>query len=370
MDLIGVSPYAIYNSHLIPKCKKPPKGAPGYCWEESSLGAMDEAIKYAAKKVLQLGDTLGWAQEHRRDNDGVREIVMWGQAFGPFAEWGTEHSQMPYYDNYYTYRNLAQNTGVVKGFLWWSYDEDAKDLEFKDPPYQTLAAIQEIGEDFDVKDETQVLYLRFRELVNNKWIDVSVFGHDGTNHGTSEDSGKVGQAVEFGYYNDYVDLHKPDLLRLDNTDFTIAVWVYLHGFPDSWGATIFFEAGGGKGSDWYQCIALSIRTSRKIKLWFYGDQYETSTLVPLGEWTHITVTYDKSSKLGKFYVNGDYKESHTYSHGPAFYEWAGVRLGQRYLEGWGFEVRDFYGKMDELHVYRRVLTPGEVGKLYTEGTRL
>ena len=217
----------------------------------------------------------------------------------------------------------------------------------------------------------RVLDMHFASMYQNQLLDSSGYGNHGTNHGATliEEVGfPSGKALELDEYNDYVDLHKPNLLRLDNTDFTIAVWVYLHGFPDSWGSTIFFEAGGGKGSDWYQCVALSIRTSRKIKLWFYGDQYETSTLVPLGEWTHITVTYDKSSKLGKFYVNGDYKESHTFSHGPAFYEWAGVRLGQRYLEGWGFEVRDFYGKMDEVHVYRQILSRSEVGYIYDQET--
>lgn len=384
VDLIGVTPYAIYNSGLTPKCEKPPEGAPGYCWLGSDTSAMEEAIEYAAKKMLQFGDTLGWAQEHRRDNDGVREIVMWGQSFGNMTHLGLppdDHPQMPFYDNYDIYRNLAQNTGGVKGLLWWSYDIDAKDPAYKDPPYQTLAAIQEIGEGFDVKDETHVLYLRFRELVNNKWIDVSEYGNHGTNFNAVPSTG-IGKAVYLAYYSypgspgpDWIDLGDDYSLKLDKTDFTIAFWLKFadYGWNNPTSACIFFNTGGGDhGADPNQMIWLGVvkqNGQNKIKLGFYGPNVVFDYNLPFVTYTHIAITFDYSSPYyyARLYINGNYYQKKAMYGYPDYWAWNGAELGRHYKGYYGGAYWE--GRLDEVHVYRRVLSPGEVGKLYTEGTR-
>jgi cytochrome c553 len=94
--------------------------------------------------------------------------------------------------------------------------------------------------------------------------------------------------------------------------------------------------------------------------------------VPVKQWTHITMTYDGSSRAAgiSIYLNGQLagvdiehdqltQSSLPRSFAPAFNEFVGVEFGRRFRE---VTMKD--GAIDEIRFFNRALTPIEVGYLH------
>jgi hypothetical protein len=95
--------------------------------------------------------------------------------------------------------------------------------------------------------------------------------------------------------------------------------------------------------------------------------------VPVKQWTHVSMTYDGSSRASgiSLYVNGqlaavDIEHDHLTqsslprSFAPAFNEFVGVEFGRRFRE---ITLKD--GAIDEIRFFNRGLTPIEVAFLHT-----
>ncbi len=94
--------------------------------------------------------------------------------------------------------------------------------------------------------------------------------------------------------------------------------------------------------------------------------------IPVKQWTHITMTYDGSSRASgiRLYVNGQVAEvevehdqltesSLPRGFAPAFNEFVGVEFGRRFRE---VTLKD--GGIDELRFFNKALTPVEVSYLH------
>lgn len=216
---------------------------------------------------------------------------------------------------------------------------------------------------------TRVSGMHFESMHNNELQDSSGYGHHGTNHGarlTDDDEGLLFSALEMDGYNDYVDLHKPNLLRLDNTDFTITAWINLDSNTGNDPAnTIFFDAGAWGGADNNQMVWFGTNSTGYLKLGFYGPHYLTNYKPPLHEWTHVAVTFDRSAKVARFYVNGTQTPTIPKKPGrPNFDDWTGALLGRAYYSP--YECAYLDGMLDEVHVYRRMLNETEVDYIVSQ----
>ncbi|MCX6345096.1 MAG: family 43 glycosylhydrolase [Armatimonadetes bacterium] len=178
-----------------------------------------------------------------------------------------------------------------------------------------------------------------------------LFGSDGdVKDNPKRGSGIIGSSVNFDGINDYVSV--PALGTC--TSMSIAAWVKLDSRPD-YGA-ILSTNGSATGAP-----QLLIRSTGEIQFSVVGcspaDKKSTFKFTDryVGKWTHIAVTYDKTTKKVIFYIDGNAETAQTYTTAQTLTMAAGARVG-----AWNGGGRYFDGKIDELNVYNKVLTAAEV----------
>ena len=168
--------------------------------------------------------------------------------------------------------------------------------------------------------------------------------------------GKRGKALNFDGSNDYVAITNANsTLKLTSSDGTFSAWVKpntISGFDGI--------IGNNFGSGWW-----FILNAGKIAFWAATDAavYDSNTVVPNGQWTHILVTYNNASKTATFYKNGVFDGSQVTANtigngGTTFY------IGNDGRDGAGYP---FDGLIDEVRIYNRALTAAEIQALYKSG---
>ncbi|MEJ5260445.1 MAG: LamG-like jellyroll fold domain-containing protein [Anaerohalosphaeraceae bacterium] len=152
---------------------------------------------------------------------------------------------------------------------------------------------------------------------------------------------------------------------------TISTWVY---FPDSqqWGGHLISCRQGYRIN--YQFSLFDDRYVYNYqKNRFEFRQYDgagkagfySQTFVPQsGVWYHFAVVYD--GKELRFYVNGSLFQSAPYE-GLAKTEPAEIFLGAMKIDDYVLPEGDFDGVVDELMIFRRCLSGGEIRDLYENG---
>jgi mono/diheme cytochrome c family protein len=188
-----------------------------------------------------------------------------------------------------------------------------------------------------------------------------------TQHGARSDEvplvpGRIGKAIQLDGEN---NVHFPSLGRFTrHTPFTIAFWMRDPRLVE--GAAVVFQACDGTdvGPHGYDLLIDQGRLTARLFRHWPGNAIGVTTRaeVPKATWTHVTVTYDGSSRAAglRIYLNGK----------PA----AVAILRDRMVKGIGqhtlvfgqrFRDRGFKGgNIDELSIFNRDLTPIEVAQLY------
>jgi hypothetical protein len=202
--------------------------------------------------------------------------------------------------------------------------------------------------------------------LSNNVQDASGNDHHGVVRGTPtyvEGPAGGGTAMHFGGAGNYVDLRTFNP-SAGTGRITIALWTKWDGGNGSWQGLIGkrdthnpddmmweIEIDGASGV--LSMHSAGIRPSS-------GD-----CVLPIDEWAHIAVTFDGAAAT--FYFNGEKTGSGPFSFGSDTE--ARVQFGASGDQGEGA----FNGALDEIRMYRRVLSHGEVGWLagrtapYTNG---
>lgn len=204
--------------------------------------------------------------------------------------------------------------------------------------------------------------------------DVSGRGNHGDAAGslstTSVTPGKLGQGLSFNGTSDYITIPDNNSLDMPNgQDFTISGWFYrdTENTRD--------EIASKFGND-YPGYYLDLEPIASEQLTFTirdttgHDQYFYSRNdIPLHEWVFFTLVWDDDSDANtKFYVNGtvtdDYKVNNHSSVLDASNSYP-LSIGR----GDNYGTPDYYfdGKLDDIRIYKRVLSAEEILKLYTLG---
>ncbi len=214
-----------------------------------------------------------------------------------------------------------------------------------------------------------------------KWSDTGTEVKDisgNGNHGdalgslatTSVTPGKLGQGLSFNGTSDYITIPDNNSLDMPNgQDFTISGWFYrdTENTRD--------EIASKFGND-YPGYYLDLEPIASEQLTFTirdttgHDQYFYSRNdIPLHEWVFFTLVWDDDSDANtKFYVNGtvtdDYKVNNHSSVLDASNSYP-LSIGR----GDNYGTPDYYfdGKLDDIRIYKRVLSAEEILKLYTLG---
>ena len=191
----------------------------------------------------------------------------------------------------------------------------------------------------------------FEEGTGTSTADATGTGHLGTLSGAAwSTAGRNGRALSFDGVNDWVTV--ADANDLDLTiGMTIEAWVFPTTTNNTWRTAIAKEQTGGLA---YALFARSQGNGRPRGLVFTaGEQIATgSTSLAANTWTHLTATYDGLAL--RLYVNGTLSATRM-TNGPMVNGAGPLHFGGNTT--WG---EWFAGRLDDIRIYNRTLTPTEI----------
>ncbi|MBF0124915.1 MAG: VCBS repeat-containing protein, partial [Magnetococcales bacterium] len=192
--------------------------------------------------------------------------------------------------------------------------------------------------------------------------DISGNNHTGTPNGSlSFVSGVAGQGLSFD--GGYVDLGD----WFTYPTFSVSLWVKPSADQQFYGNHIVIDnnhSGGDPGHNW----AFQEEPDRGYLLVTYGSgsdgypnpgEYRTANTPLDSTWHFIIFTHEQTTGTTSLYVDGKLFDSYTMT--------SDLRYADQYLRfgEWPGMDRRWYGVMDEVRMYDRVLSDGEIQSLYT-----
>ncbi len=189
----------------------------------------------------------------------------------------------------------------------------------------------------------------FDETAGTTALDSSPKTNTGTVSGaTRTTAGRFGGALTFDGVNDWVTV--PDSSSLDlSTAMTLEAWVNPSS-QSSWRTAVLKEQPNQLV---YALYSNTDQNRPSAHVYTDGDHDTRGTgAIPLNAWTHLAATYDGATL--RFYVGGTLVSSASYQ-GSIVNSSGALRIG-------GNAVWDewFAGRIDEVRVYRRVLSMAEI----------
>ena len=188
-------------------------------------------------------------------------------------------------------------------------------------------------------------------------------------YSVSYGTGKVGQAFSFNGSSSRAEVADSSSLAF-TASFTIEGWIKVNALPSSGSGAIMFRGADGSPTPY----SLTVESDGTLKFHVQPgpaiDLNGSNLKTPLstGQWTHVAATLDDTTGLMSLYVNGllaaqtttDVRPLATLSGGNP-----GVGIGNAN----GTATHDpFNGLIDELSVYNRALTAGEVLGIFKAGS--
>jgi hypothetical protein len=180
--------------------------------------------------------------------------------------------------------------------------------------------------------------------------DSSGNGNNGTVNGGTWVAGKYGQALSFNGVSNYVSVVDSLGLRLTTTDFTITAWIkYQSG---TW--AIISKGYGAHTANGYVMDVGGGAVHMRINNGVGSSVVVQSASLPIDTWTYVAAVIDRSGN-GQIYLNG-------VPSGVPIDVSSKTNIGNAeplYIGRYG-TVSDFNGKIDEVQIYNRVLSAGEI----------
>jgi len=173
--------------------------------------------------------------------------------------------------------------------------------------------------------------------------------NDGTNYGTTEVVGKIGQCYEFDGTN-YMNVTAPSV----NNTFSISAWVYLTD------VTTEQQIISSETSVYEGCL---LAGSNLIGFVAHGSNnyVNTSATLSTNTWYHVTCV--SNGYESKIYLNGVLQNTLTNSNLGTLS--TDLLIGKR-----TGDTLYFTGKIDEVGIWDRALTQTEITTLYNSGNGL
>jgi len=186
-------------------------------------------------------------------------------------------------------------------------------------------------------------------------VDSSGNGKTGTaNGGATVVAGKFGNGGNFDGVDDNISIGGTEV----SGKMSVSAWIYQPSISSSNCAGV---------TDYNRCTVLTVGgrnifeiTDGSINI--YGYSWNTPQWVTIGSaitaaaWHHVVYTYDQTTL--KVYVDGN-KVGSDYNVPGNMYSMGTIGIGKYIGVG-----RHFYGKIDDMRIYSRDLSPSEVNQLY------
>ncbi len=201
-------------------------------------------------------------------------------------------------------------------------------------------------------------------LFSGNTADSCTFGNHGTGYNivlTEDRFGTPNAAYDFNGLNAYITIPNSASLQSPTNEISQVAWIYIYGYSLTGFnfSPIFMKSNSGTNAFQYRMYISPSGLGASFNNWNNtGINYIEFNAF---EWYMITTTlkddtvktYINDGPLGFATVNGN-MTTDTYP----------LEIG-RDVPG---VTEHFYGKLDDMRIYDRALTPQEVGLLYTPGT--
>ena len=141
-------------------------------------------------------------------------------------------------------------------------------------------------------------------------------------------------------------------------DITIACWVYWGGGDDAWQRIIDFGNGTGE----YMFLSPNAAgTNLRFVISVGGEQNVQTGLMPVGEWTYVTVTL--SGDTARMYVNGELEATNAaFTLNPIQ-----VDMAVNYIADSQYVADPYFnGLIDDLKIYNYARTTEQVAQDYLD----
>ncbi|MEI6604199.1 MAG: LamG-like jellyroll fold domain-containing protein [Verrucomicrobiota bacterium] len=171
--------------------------------------------------------------------------------------------------------------------------------------------------------------------------------------GASHAVGKQGKGLQLDGDKGFLELPNLGL----QTAVTIALWVNLTDYAKDVYASVL-HCDNWTWGDIHWNVA---KDNHKINVHLngIGEVHSKYEFTPdrLGQWVHLTLTYDAKARNLKLYVNG-LEDANSQTQAARAVDLTHVKLGC-----WNGHDRMWKGAMDEVRIFSRVLAPGEITSL-------
>jgi hypothetical protein len=194
----------------------------------------------------------------------------------------------------------------------------------------------------------------------NDWLNNSIsplLGGSGVgNLSSTTDSFKTTFAALLFNEDGYVEVKDSDLLDFAGGEFTLAAWIY----PSKTDIAYVIHKGDKVGGDYSYSLSIfpgfaqgGIRSTTKETFLVTG-----TSSIKKNVWQHIAVTF--SGKQLTIYYNGKNEGSTVVDRSLRISD-GSLAIG---AYAWAFPAATFKGKIDNVHIYDKALTAGQISTLF------
>lgn len=193
----------------------------------------------------------------------------------------------------------------------------------------------------------------------NKALDKSGQGNDGTLSNMSTTSsptiGKIGQGLRFDGTDDYINLGTPETFNLGAGNFTLCSWFKTTNTEED----IVANGVGVNGN----YLLMSYLGKLRGHIWYSSNSntIDSNVVVNNGTWQHGCQVVDSTNI--SLYINGTLDKSQALVGTKAGIAGTGI-IGHRSTAA---GAAHFDGLIDDVRIYNRALSAGEVKQLYNAG---
>ena len=197
-------------------------------------------------------------------------------------------------------------------------------------------------------------YWRFDEETGSTAKDSSPYGNDGTIYGATRVRGTIGKALSFDGVDDYVEVPDSASLDMKGDEITITFWMKQNELDKD----RFLVSKGGNYNA-YQWRTYLNNHNKLVFCVYAGGSFNCVTgntqLTDTQNFHHVAAVYDGSQMI--IYLDGEVDNSKpkTGNFEPTTYN---VYIGRRPAGTY------FNGTIDEVRIYNRALSPGEIKIIY------
>ena len=333
------------------------------------IGQRDSLVvdKYLQLMVRHQKLFLGFFDD---DLDGVSDLSSSRWYHAAFVFDSTTNNQSIYLDGVLDASRIANSTykGIsgdwTIGAVYWTSAE-----QYFDGSIDQLSYInQSKSSDEILRDATFALYFSFD---GNSILDEGPLRVNGSVAGsTSFVSGRRGQALQICNVPDsYFITRGSVLLGRSDQPYSFSIWINPTIIQQS---TIIHMSTYPNGSGWSLPMIGMNNAGQLTALSWNGSYFfpAAGPVVPANSWTHVVSTYSLTYGL-RIYVNGSFwNASVPFSYKGSWepnYLIVGTSRAFVYSAWWPAMFGQYSGAFDELQVYARELTAGEINGLANPG---